>query len=451
MSGPRAFFILVLIASVTAGPLSPEPGRGLKVPISRRSMRQGSPVTDDSAVVFDPFYAEAELRGILSKYEQAAQFLKGVGLNPDRAIDIGDHYHPALNDSIASFDIAQDPTAPQSSFRASATDASPSNATSTDVDQSDGGDDRTAPKNPSGAFLPSFGGTGVHELKDYVSGTMDLLYYGPLQIGTPAQTLSVDVDTGSADLWFPVDCNGCTGRQFDSTRSSTYRPSGHAFSVTYGSGSVQGVLATDVVTIAGLTISSQTFGAVSSESSDFTGAPNDGLIGMAFGTIAQSRAPTFFENLIQQRIIKAPLFGVHLERGRAQGSEVCLGCYDSSHTMGPIVWVPVKSRTYWSVGLDAILTNDIPIRADIFAAIDTGTTLIYLPASLADALYKSLGGRRAAQYGQGFYTYPCAARLSISLVLGGHALALDPRDFNLGHTSRGSGECTIWRLWGTNS
>jgi hypothetical protein len=79
---------------------------------------------------------------------------------------------------------------------------------------------------------------------------------------------------------------------------------------------------TDVVSIAGLTVTGQAFGSVNNQSDEFGKQPNDGLIGMAFGTIAQSRQPTFFENLIKERKITAPLFSVHLSRHEERGSSV---------------------------------------------------------------------------------------------------------------------------------
>ena len=80
---------------------------------------------------------------------------------------------------------------------------------------------------------------------------------------------------------------------------------------------------TDVVSIAGLTIKTQAFGSVNNQSYEFGKQPNDGLIGMAFGTIAQSRQSTFFENLIKERgKIAAPLFSVHLSRHEERGSSV---------------------------------------------------------------------------------------------------------------------------------
>ncbi|TFY72126.1 hypothetical protein EVG20_g882 [Dentipellis fragilis] len=297
----------------------------------------------------------------------------------------------------------------------------------------------------TGPLLPSVGagtGTARHPLRDFVSGTLDLLYYGPISMGTPAQTLTVDIDTGSADLWVPVNCRNCNGHQFDPARSSTYRNNNQGFAVTYGSGQVSGTLATEVVSIGGLTVESQAFGAVNQESRDFDGQPNDGLIGMAFGTIAQSRHPTFFENLIQARRLATPLFSVHLARNQATGSEICFGCYDSSKTAGGITWVPVKSKTYWSVGMDAVVVNKHAASTNIYAAIDTGTTLIYLPAQLAASVYALIpGAKKANQYGNGFYTYPCMSQPVISLSFNGKRFAINPYDFNLGRTSSQSMDC----------
>jgi hypothetical protein len=89
-----------------------------------------------------------------------------------------------------------------------------------------------------------------------------------------------------------------------------------------GTGRVSGKVVTDVVSIAGLTIKNQAFGSVNNRSYEFDKQPNDGLIGMAFGTISQSRQPTFFENLIKEHKIAAPLFSVHLSRHQERGSSV---------------------------------------------------------------------------------------------------------------------------------
>lgn len=70
-------------------------------------------------------------------------------------------------------------------------------------------------------------------LRDLVSGTIDVLYYGPLQFGTPPQELTVDVDTGSADLWIPSECESCPNKQFDKHASSTYSDTGKTFAIAY--------------------------------------------------------------------------------------------------------------------------------------------------------------------------------------------------------------------------
>jgi Eukaryotic aspartyl protease len=48
---------------------------------------------------------------------------------------------------------------------------------------------------------PNLAKQATVDLTDYMSGTLDVLYYARMQFGTPAQTLTIDIDTGSADLW----------------------------------------------------------------------------------------------------------------------------------------------------------------------------------------------------------------------------------------------------------
>lgn len=74
----------------------------------------------------------------------------------------------------------------------------------------------------------------------------------------------------------------------------------------------------------GLTYQKQYFGRVDSESSEFQSFPNDGLLGMAFSSIAMSGQPTFFENLIKEGVVSQPYFSLYLTRGQTNGSEVSL-------------------------------------------------------------------------------------------------------------------------------
>ena len=46
--------------------------------------------------------------------------------------------------------------------------------------------------------------------------------------------------------------------------------------------------------------------------------------GMAFSSISSSGKPTYFENLISNKAVAAPYFGVHLARRQASGSQVSL-------------------------------------------------------------------------------------------------------------------------------
>jgi hypothetical protein len=222
------------------------------------------------------------------------------------------------------------------------------------------------------------------------------------------------------------------------------------------------VVATENVMIANTAVTGQYIGAVNQESDDFLANPNSGVLGMAFSSISSTGKPTYFENLINSKAVSAPMFGFHLTRKQASGSQLCLGCYDSSKFTGGISWAPVVSQTYWSVSMTGFSANGNKGNAlsqsiigvslagrvlqksstNEIQAIDTGTTLIYVPTAIADSFYAQIpGSARAGNLGQGFYTFPCKSTASVSISFANKAYGISMNDFNLGRTGSGSPNC----------
>ncbi|KAH8994700.1 acid protease [Lactarius hatsudake] len=386
--------------------------------------------------IFNSSYAERESRSVPLKYARSGDYLAGIGLNQDDVMALVDRYFPssASTSSFSPLGVSDAGAASDAYDGPNIIPTDPAKTTNP-ADPGHHYDDTpiSSLSTAAGQLLP---------LQDYVAGTLDLLYYGSISLGTPPQVLTVDVDTGSADLWVPSACQACHSHQFSPARSSTFHPTNEGFSITYGTGNVSGRLVTDVVSIAGLAVADQAFGAVGARSDEMDKQPNDGLIGMAFGTIAQSRRATFFESLIAQRKLAAPLFSVHLSRHEESGSSVCFGCVDSSRTTGPVTWLPVVSRSYWTVSMDGLWANGARAPAKLTAAIDTGTSLIYVPSALAAAFYALIpGSKRANQYGPGFWSVPCYSANQIELSFDGNRFAIHPNDFYLGRVSAGSTAC----------
>lgn len=157
--------------------------------------------------------------------------------------------------------------------------------------------------------------------------------------------------------------------------------------IEYGSGSTEGANWIDDVTVAGLTSPNQTFFAATN-AVGFIELDADGIIGMAFSSIAQDNGTTFMENLIAQGTVDANEFSFYLGRvasGTEDDSELTLGGRDSTKYTGDFVTVPVSSETYWQVALDRVTVNGKSggINTPGQAAIDTGTTLFVAPTTAA--------------------------------------------------------------------
>lgn len=150
---------------------------------------------------------------------------------------------------------------------------------------------------------------------------IDIAYVTPVTIGTPPQTLNLDLDTGSSDLWVfssLTPTNQVRGQEiYTPDKSSTSKVlSGHTWSITYGDGSAsRGTVYTDNFTIGGLEVPSQAVQTANQVSTGFTTEAHiDGLVGLGFSTlntVSPRSQLTFFDNAKSK--LDAPVFAVDLK------------------------------------------------------------------------------------------------------------------------------------------
>ena len=166
-----------------------------------------------------------------------------------------------------------------------------------------------------------------------VNQNTDSSYYGSLAIGTPPVSFDVILDTGSSDLWLAGQgCQTCESvPTFKPSRSSTFKNLSAPFHITYGSGAADGILGSDVVQMAGFQVPQQTFGkcfyrrnitvntyaslaVCDTVSAGLLNNPVSGLLGLAFQSIASSKASPFWEALVKGDAFSEPLFSFFLTR-----------------------------------------------------------------------------------------------------------------------------------------
>ncbi|XP_026851318.1 pepsin A-like isoform X1 [Electrophorus electricus] len=242
--------------------------------------------------------------------------------------------------------------------------------------------------------------TGVESM----TNDADLSYYGVISIGTPPQSFQVIFDTGSSNLWVPsVSCSSqaCQNHnQFNPQQSSTFQNANEALSIQYGTGSMTGYLGYDTVTVGGISVQNQIFGLSESEAPFMATMVADGILGLAYQTIASDDATPVFDNMMNQGLVSQDVFSVYLSSSGEQGSVLLLGEIDSSYYTGNIYWIPLSSETYYQVTMDSVSINGqiVACSGGCQAIVDTGTSLIVGPTSDISNINAWLGAT-TDQYG----------------------------------------------------
>lgn len=271
----------------------------------------------------------------------------------------------------------------------------------------------------------------------------------PVQIGSPAQTLTLDFDTGSSDLWvFSTETsagqvNGQT--EYSPGKSSTAKKvTGATWSIQYGDGSSSsGDVWTDTVTVGGLTVSAQAVEAAKSVSSAFTSESDlDGLLGLGFSsinTVSPKKQKTFFDNAMSS--LDAPVFTADL-RQDAPG-KYNFGYIDSAAYTGSITYTDVDSSNGWweftSSGY-AVGSGSL-VKTAIDGIADTGTTLLLLPNSVVKAYYAKVSGAKLSSSAGG-YVFPCSATLpTFGFAVGTARITIPAAYMNYSPVTEGSSTC----------
>lgn len=240
---------------------------------------------------------------------------------------------------------------------------------------------------------------------------MNAQYYGTISLGVPEQLFTVVFDTGSSNLWVPsTRCHSIAcylHNKYDASKSETYEEDGTAFAIQYGTGSLEGVFSIETLGLAGLEITNQTFGESTVEPGFvFAFARFDGILGLGFDTISAGTVVPPFYNMVSQKLVEEPIFGVWLGDANAQdeGGEIVFGGVDKNHMAGPLHWVPVIRKGYWEVEMQYVTLGNETITTGMSAAIDTGSSLFALPKEEAEAINTLIGAKKGWN---GQYTVDC--------------------------------------------
>jgi len=266
---------------------------------------------------------------------------------------------------------------------------------------------------------------------------MNAQYFAEISLGTPPQSFKVVLDTGSSNLWIPS--SKCTSiacflhQKYDSYASETYKPNGTTFEIHYGSGSMEGFVSNDVFSMGDLTVRNMDFAEATKEPGlAFAFGKFDGILGLAYDTIAVAHVVPPFYYLLNEGLLDEPVFAFRVGRSEEDGGEATFGGIDHSAYKGKLTYAPVRRKAYWEVELSKIRFGDDDLELDnTGAAIDTGTSLIALPSDMAEMLNVEIGARKSWN---GQYTVDCKSvpdLPDLTLQLGGKPYVLKSTDYIL--------------------
>jgi hypothetical protein len=302
----------------------------------------------------------------------------------------------------------------------------------------------------------------------------DIEYVGNVTVGNPQQQFQVILDTGSSNFWIPdLTCTGdacddfcadlgafcsffcdpgccgggtgpdpCNGKnKFDSNQSTTYEAQPGDWQIAYGTGDASGYWGMDTVAFGStgtsqLVVPRTMVGLATNIAYFFADEPIDGILGLAFQSIAQpSTIPPPLINAINQGLLDQPIFTVWLAR-RGSGDNVqgggvhTYGGLDDANCGPVIAYQPLSQATYFQFRMAQVGLGSYSSSAGWEVISDTGTSFIGGPQTPVDSLARQAGA--VYDNNEGVYYIPCDANPGpVSLMIGSQLYFIQPTNYIL--------------------
>ncbi|CAG8555363.1 22379_t:CDS:2 [Cetraspora pellucida] len=271
----------------------------------------------------------------------------------------------------------------------------------------------------------------------------DFSYYSPITIG--GQNFTVDLDTGSSDLWVPgIQCSSTqcgTHNRFDPAKSSTFVPLQSNFSISYGTGTaINGTIGQDTVIFGGISITNLTFGIALIDGFNSL-YEEDGILGLARRN-GQLSNPGIIQRIKDQKLLNQTIIGFHLGRYKLNNTDqsfVNLGGTDANAYIGNIVYNNLANQTQlpgsWIISLSNIQVDGVSIGINSPALIDTGTPNIIGDTTQVTKIYAMIPGSSS---NNGVWSIPCNTTKIISLVFNNISYNISPTELIKSSNQSGS-------------
>jgi hypothetical protein len=319
-----------------------------------------------------------------------------------------------------------------------------------------------------------------------IQNIRDSVYLTTMQFGDEAFRLVID--TGSSDTWLAgsnfqcismltkaaTSASSCRlARTYNVTKTYKKVPNLH-FNISYADGEfLNGDMGQETIGFGGIVVPEQEFGLVNLAAWNGDSV-SSGLTGLAFPSVTRAYPGTIasadkkggnvpydpiFTNMWKRKLV-APYFSVALNRAGERAGVIALGGlpsgdikYETDFAKAPMQHLMIQqpstagnAQDYqlyvvetdgWEVTSPGGTRAEDVAKSKTKVVLDTGTTLSYLPANIANAINRSFDPPAQTNPQGGNIMVRCNAKApKVAVRIGGKQVWFDPKDIimNLGRT-----------------